>query len=151
LKRQLINQRSPHSFFGYIYETVGETDLDTNTMYRGREAFYNFDWSKVRANLLCWKHEWGRTHQMPNRLLSCRTELQPDGAALHLVWDVPGANRLEQSIVLPEHRRSVQLQATLDKIRNNSPESCYFTFPLETGLWSAHYDTADLPVTFDQE
>lgn len=151
MKRQLIDLQSPHAFFGYIHETIKESELDLDTLYRGREAFYNFDWSKVRANQPCWKHEWGRIHKTPNRLLSCRTELQPDGAALHLVWEVPGAKRLEQSIVLPGHRRSVQFRATLDKTRSIAPESCYFSFPLETGSWSAHYDTADLPVAFDQE
>jgi hypothetical protein len=37
------------------------------------------------------------------------------------------------------------------KDRNLTPESGFFTFPLDTQPCAAHYDTADLPVEFDKE
>jgi alpha-mannosidase len=151
LNRQVVDQRSHHSFFGYVQETVLEDGLDPDSQYRGREAFYEFDWAKVRANLPCYKPDWPRQHRAPNQLREFRTAVRPDGVSLYRRWEVPGAKCLKQSIVLPAHRRSVQLSATIDKDRNLTPESGFFTFPLDTKPWAAHYDTADLPVEFDKE
>ncbi len=148
--REMVDAESPWSLFGYVQETLRD-QAETDTPYRGREAMFDFDFARIRANISGWKPDWPAQRRTPTRLVEATTFTEGDAVCLRLRFDAPGVASLRQCFRLPAHRPVVELETSFDKLDIKTPESIYFTFPLGIADWRAHYDTADLPVALDEQ
>ncbi|MDR2676157.1 MAG: hypothetical protein LBC18_15155 [Opitutaceae bacterium] len=147
----LLDPASPWSFFGYVREMPDPAVHPHHTAEQGREAFFSADWARIHAGQSAWNAGWTARREPPARLLDARAAPTPEGASLILRWEAPGVRDFGQKITLDAALPRVICTATFNKEDERAAEALYFTFPLALRDWTAHYDTAGVPVEFDRE
>jgi alpha-mannosidase len=136
--------------FGFVHERPDP--LHPDLRYRGRESFFQEDWSKLHRNESTWKTDWVARRRGPVRLLSLSAHSTPYGEELRLKWRAPGVDELRQRILLSRDRPEAIFEMDFVMTNTATPEAIYAVWPtaLDAG-WRAHFDTADLPVELDRE
>ncbi|MGB5896298.1 MAG: glycoside hydrolase family 38 C-terminal domain-containing protein [Ignavibacteriaceae bacterium] len=146
LKWEILNQKSEYTFFQFVREYP-------DPLVNGdRTALYARDLVKEKFDANCWMTDWKAKRETANNFIESQIERTPEGVSLVLRFSVPGAKFLEQRITLQENSALILLDATIHKDEVLTPESIYFTFPLNLKEnWKAHYDTAGIHVELDEE
>ncbi len=146
LKWEILDQDSDYTFFQFVHEYP-------DPLVNGdRTAFYARDLVKEKFDGNCWMTDWKAKRETAINFMGSKTEQTPEGITLVLRFNVPGAKYLEQRITLLGNSELILLDVTIHKDEVLSPESIYFTFPLNlTENWKAHFDTAGIHVELDEE
>ena len=147
---QIVNDtQSPWPFFGFVRESLDPQTVAADDAFAGREIYRNVGFQE--SNDALWRERWRPGREQPTRLLSLDVANEIDGPALRCAWQAPGVIRLEQTIKLLALRPAVELTASMDKTDVRTPESIYFTFPLNVSGWRCHFDTVGVPVELDAD
>ncbi|HEX2099791.1 MAG TPA: hypothetical protein VHF69_03950, partial [Candidatus Synoicihabitans sp.] len=151
LQRDLLDSASPWSFFGLVQETIDDGVHPLDHPEQGRQAFFDTNWTRLHAGESCWNPHWSARRHAASRLLEARTFLTPEGASLLLRWEAPGVEDFVQKITLDALQPRIACTASFNKTDVRSAEGLYFAFPFAMNDWSAHFDTAGVPVEFERE
>ncbi|MCC7409928.1 MAG: hypothetical protein IT442_17810 [Phycisphaeraceae bacterium] len=150
---QVADTTGEWSLLGYVREAM-EPGLVAKTVAAGKRArdqFFDNAYADLDADTTNWFTDWPAIRQGPSKLLSCKTTMSPRGPKLDLVWEAPGCVELRQTFILHPHRPTVTMETLIEKQEHRQPESTYFALPLNLPGWTAHFDTADVPVEFDRD
>ncbi|MGC9450456.1 MAG: hypothetical protein ACP5I4_03330 [Oceanipulchritudo sp.] len=136
--------------FGYVHESPEPGQISPE--YSGREAFFNFDWDRIHADVPGWRTDWRARLRGPTKLVDLEIHDDAEGVSLKQAWEAPGVDKLVQRTVLLRDRRSIRFEASFRMRRTETPESVCFVFPSTLGIgWRAHFDTADIPLEIETE
>lgn len=147
----VVDRASHWSFFGFVQETPDPVAHPPGHAEQGREAFFDTDWPRLHLGESCWNPDWTARRVGPDRLIELRPEVTEEGANLILRWSAPGVDDFVQKITLAANSAQVICTASFNKTDQRAAEGIYFTFPLAMENWSAHFDTAGVPVEFERE
>ncbi|MDY7107433.1 MAG: hypothetical protein SYC29_02235 [Planctomycetota bacterium] len=148
----IINDaESPWDFFGFVRETVAESNERARKLNDPREAFFASDWEAIHEDRSGWITDWKADRAGPTELRSITTERRPDGARLIRHYRADGVDDLVQIITLCAYEPTVRCEVQFKKEDVREPEGIYFAFPLAIEGWRAHFDTAGCATEYDAE
>ena len=146
LEWEILNQNSDYTFFQFVREYP-------DPLVNGeRRALYARDLVKEKFDANCWMTDWKAKRDTAINFIGSEIKQSPIGITLLLRFNVQGAKSLEQRITLQAYSELILLDASIHKEEVLTPESIYFTFPLNLNAdWKAHYDTCGVHVELDEE
>jgi len=146
LKWEILNQNSEYTFFQFVREYP-------DPLVNGeRRAMYARDLVKEKYDANCWMTDWKAKRDTAISFIGSEIKQTPTGITLLLRFNVPGAKSLEQRITLQSYSELILLDISIHKEEVLTPESIYFTFPLNLKeKWKANYDTCGVHVELDKE
>jgi alpha-mannosidase len=150
---QVVDAACQWPFLGYVHEAM-DPALVAQTVaagQRARDQFFDNRYADLDADVTNWFTDWPAVRRGPSKLLNCKVGMCPRGPKLELVWEAPGCVELRQTMVLHPHRPTVSLDVLIQTREHRQPQSIYFVLPLNLPGWTAHFDTADIPVEFDRD
>lgn len=146
LEWQMLDQDSEWTLFQYVQEKVDPLKQEEN-----RKALFPRDVEKCNNSISCWNHDWSPLRNGASEIQECKVEEHDSGATLVLKWQAPGVDWLEQKITLFAAKPEIEMVANMKKQDIRTPESVYFTFPMNLKEWKAKFDSAGTFVELDKE
>ena len=146
LSWEVLDNSSIYTFFQFVRESP-------DPLFEGkRNAIYARNLELEKFDVNCWMTEWIAKYETAIELLECKTEHSPIGISLILRFRIPGAKYLEQRITLQGDSPLILLDLKFHKEEVLTPESIYFTFPLNLEAnWKAHFNSAGIHIELDDE
>jgi len=146
LNWEIIDRQSKYTFFQFVHE------YPDPLISGDRTSLYARDLIKEKFDANCWCTEWKEKRDTALEFTESNIEQTPNGITLTLKFKVTGAKFLEQRITLQEDSSLILLDISIQKEVVLSPESIYFTFPLNIKKdWKAHFDTGGVHIGLDEE
>ena len=148
---EAIDRASPWDFGGLVHESVDPQKYPLQRPDYGHAAVNPEDWVKMDAGISLWQPDWPALRQTPEALLECRLQTTPQGPALVRRWQCGGVLDLVQRITLLAHRPALRIDTRFHLPEQINAEAFYLTFPFDLPDWQLNFDSAELPVAYDDE
>lgn len=143
---EVLDQKSPWGFFQFVHEKPDPRSDST------RKAFHVRSVENERIGLTGWKPDWKAVYSGITGNVACRVERTALGSTLIIYSQAERVKDLEQRITLRADSPLISLDVSFRKQDVWSPESIYFTFPLNLPEdWRSYFDTGDIPIELDAE
>lgn len=146
-KRQILDGDSPWGFFELVHEQP-DPAVDSS-----RRSYYVRNVQDEIYGKTGWKPNWVAKQQGYQKgSVKCNAFKLDRAAILEITADVKGVRDLRSQIILHDDTSRIDLVSKYVKELVNSPESLYFTFPLQLNKdWQSHFNTAGVPVRLDTD
>lgn len=144
--RELLAKESSYTFFQFVRER-------TDPLFKeSRQAYYSRELEKEQFDISCWGTDWKRIHETASKPVGYEIEKTGEGISLTLTFEAPGVKNLKQRILLYSDKALISMYVSFYKEEIRTPESVYFTFPLNVGEgWKCNFDTAGIPTELDAQ